>query len=105
MTTEEQNKFRRTKAWKNWREYMKSVQDGKCYITGSKLRKTSNLHHLDPRHYDLLEQERFVFLLSSMHDAIHTIYRYYRKDKTVIGRIADVLERMYKYEFEEVAIG
>lgn len=101
MTTEEQNKFRRTKAWKNWREYMREAQNGKCYITGSKLRKTSQLHHLDPEHYDLLEQERFVFLLSSMHDTIHAIYRYYIKDKTVIDRIVEILERMYKYEFSD----
>ena len=100
MTTVEQTKFRRTKAWKSWREYMKSVQGGKCYITGSKLRKTSQLHHLDPKHYDLLEQERFVFLLSSRHDVIHAIYRYYRKDKTVIDRITEVLEKMYQYEIE-----
>lgn len=80
---------------------MREVQGGKCYVTGSMLRKTSQLHHLDPKQYDLLEQERFVFLLTSIHDAIHAIYRYYRKDKAVIDRIVEILERMYFYEFEE----
>lgn len=100
MNTEERIKYRRTKAWKNWREYMMEVQNCKCYVTGSKLRKTSQLHHLDPKHYDLLEQERFTFLLSSIHDAIHTIYRYYKKDKTVLERITEILEKMYFYEFD-----
>lgn len=100
MTSKEKTKYRSTKEWKDWRKYMKEVQGGKCYITGSMLRKTSQLHHLDPKHYDLLEQERFVFLLTSIHDAIHTIYRYYRNDKKVLDRITEILERMYFYEKE-----
>jgi hypothetical protein len=50
---------------------------------------------LNEEHYeDLSKPENFVYLCKSMHEVIHTIWRYYKNDPEVIDRIIEVLERM-----------
>ena len=49
--------------------------------------------------YDNLSMDRFVPLSKMTHDAIHFVYRYYRKDKHILERIREVLERMLEYEY------
>ena len=48
--------------------------------------------------YDNLSMDRFVPLNKMTHDTIHFLYRYYRKDKHILERIREVLERMLEYE-------
>ena len=91
-------KFRQRKCWKDFREHMKEVSENKDFITKSKLYKTWNLHHLNPDNYEVLEDDRFVALNSMTHDFVEWLYKYYRKDPTVLERIRDVMERMKGYE-------
>ena len=49
--------------------------------------------------YDNLSMDRFVPLNKMTHDTIHFLYRYYRKDKHILERIREVLERMLEYEY------
>ncbi len=94
----EKTKFRKTKRWRDFREHMKEVNNKKDFITMSKLYKTWNLHHLDPEHYELLEDDRFVALNSMTHDFVEWLYKYYRKDIGVITRLVQVLQKMKDYE-------
>ncbi len=98
MTENEKKKkkFRQSKKWRDFRNHLNVKQNGRCYISKSKLRKLSVVHHLDlnPENYENLKDENFVFVLHSIHDTIHTLYTYYKKDKTVLDRLKEVLDRM-----------
>jgi len=98
MTENEKRKrkFRQSKKWKDFRHHLNVKQDGRCYITKSKLRKLSAVHHLDlnPENYADLNEENFVFVLHSIHDVIHSLYPYYKKDRTVLDRLKEVLDKM-----------
>lgn len=65
-----------------------------------KLPKGAKLHHLDEAHYTDLAPEKFVFLGKQMHKTVHFLYIYYRKDKKVLERLKDVMDKMLKYEEE-----
>ena len=89
-------KFRQTKAWKEFRQKMRDKQNSLDYITGKKLNKFWNLHHLDmsTENYEKLEEDNFICLNKQMHETIHTLFRYYKKDPTVLDRLKTVLDRM-----------
>lgn len=93
------DKVRRSKEWKELRKKIQSQYNGKDPITNSKLYTGFNVHHLDMsvENYDNLSMERFVPLNKMTHDTIHFLYRYYRKDKNILERIREVLERMMFY--------
>ena len=85
--------FRKTEIWKNFRKLF----DGKIdYITQKKLPKKYNLHHmkLDSRFYTDLNEDNFQPMLNSVHDFIHWLYGYYRKDKLILDRIKEILDKM-----------
>ena len=89
--------FRASKIWKLFRHQKNVEQDGLCYVTHKKLNKGANLHHidLDAGHYtDLSDPSHFVFVNKSIHDCIHTLWRYYQKDPEVLDRLKEVLDRM-----------
>ena len=89
--------FRNSKKWKDFRHKKNVEQKGLCFITHKKLPKGATLHHLDldDSHYsDISKPENFVYLCKSMHEVIHTIWRYYKNDPEVIDRIIEVLEKM-----------
>ena len=94
------DKVRRSKEWKELRKKIQSQYNGKDPITNSNLYKGFIIHHLDMsiENYDNLSIERFVPLNKMTHDTIHFLYRYYRKDKHILERIREVLERMLEYE-------
>ena len=95
----EKRNFRNSKVWKLFRHTKFVEQKGLCFITQKKLPKGATLHHmdLDESHYkDLSHPENFVYLCKSMHEVIHTIWRYYKTDPTVIDRIIEILEMMKK---------
>lgn len=90
-------KFRASKEWKDFRHYMNVKQEGLDFISKTKLRKYANLHHLDldPEHYqDISNDNNFVYVNNGMHDVIHYLYTYYRKDVSVLDRLKQVLDRM-----------
>lgn len=89
--------FRASKIWKLFRHKKNVEQDGKCYITHKKLLKGANLHHLDldeKNYTDISDPSHFVFVNKSIHEVIHTLWRYYQKDPEVLVRLKEVLDRM-----------
>ena len=90
--------FRKSKIWVSFRHQINVKQHGLDPITQKKLYRGANLHHkdLNEAHYtDLSNEDHFVMVNKQTHDAIHWLYTYYRKDKDIIKRIADLLEEMY----------
>ena len=89
-------KFRQTKAWKEFRKKIFDKQYGKDIITGKKLYKGYSVHHLDmsAENYDQLIEENFIAINKQTHETIHTLFRYYQKDPTVLDKLKTVLDRM-----------
>ena len=89
-------KFRRTKIWKDFRKKIFDKQNGLDIITGKKLYKCYNVHHLDmsAENYEKLDEENFVAINKSTHEVIHTLFRYYKNDKTILSRLEQILEKM-----------
>ena len=89
-------KFRQSKEWKEFRKRMFEKQDGKDIITGKKLCRGYNTHHLDlsVENYDQLTEENFVALNKQTHEALHFLFRYYQKDHTILDRLKTILDRM-----------
>ena len=46
MTSKERSNFRQTKVWRGFRSICKQLCQGVDRLTGSKLSKTFNLHHM-----------------------------------------------------------
>ena len=89
-------KLRQSKEWREFRKKIFDKQDGKDIITGKKLYKGYNVHHFDmsAENYDKLIEENFVALNKQTHEALHFLFRYYQKDKTILDRLKTVLDRM-----------
>ena len=89
-------KFRQTKDWKAFRKRIFVKQDGKDIITGKKLYKGYNVHHLDmsSENYDKLIEENFVALNKQTHKALHFLFLYYQKDPAILDRLKTILDRM-----------
>lgn len=99
MTSYIKDRFRRTKAWKEFRQRLISEQKTDP-ITGRKLAKGCCVHHLDldPEHYSDLTDENFVALNHASHEMIHTIYghsgRINRDWRERLEAIRRILEQM-----------
>ena len=87
--------FRNTKAWKSFRHEIISKQKVD-FITRKKLLSGCQVHHCDTRNenYKNLNEENFVALNSQTHKMVHWIWTYYQKDKGVIDRLKEVLDKM-----------
>lgn len=91
------DKFRQSKAWKDWRKTCYNYYKGKDYVTGKPLYKGYNLHHLDNKlenYSNLDDEERFLPLNSKTHAFIEWLWTYWKKDHGIIDRIIFVLEKM-----------
>ena len=86
-------KFRLTKIWKEFRKKFEKQVDP---ITLKKLPKRFNLHHLSlsPTEYTDLDESKFKPHSNAVHDFIHWLYGYYRKDKDILNRIKEELDLM-----------
>ena len=75
-TQREKRRFRDSKRWKEFREHMKALQENRCQITGAKLTKLWQLHHLDldENNYQNLIDENFVCLSWNMHKVVHALF-------------------------------
>ena len=89
-------KFRASKEWREFRKRIFDKQNGKDIITGKKLYKCYNVHHLDMSddNYDKLIEENFIAVNKATHEALHFLFRYYKNDKDILNRIKQVLEKM-----------
>lgn len=93
LNQQEKSKFRETTFWKSFRDSFKGMLDP---ITLKKVPKRFALHHLclDARQYMILRKDRFAPHNSKMHEIVHYLYGYYRKDKNIIKRLQKELDRM-----------
>lgn len=89
--------FRKTSAWKNWRKKLLEQQKTD-FVTQKPLRKGANVHHLDPEHYDVLTEDRFVALNIKTHEAVEWLWKYYKKDPDVIKRLEMVMKMMKSWD-------
>lgn len=87
--------FRDSSTWKKFRHEM-VVRDKVDYISGSRLLKGCQCHHLDlnPENYKNLNPDNFIMLNRNTHTFLHWIWTYYKKDKEILKRIEIVLEKM-----------
>ena len=91
----DKTRFRQSARWKRYRNYRK--KDKVDCITLKPLRRGWNLHHLDldeNNYEDLSDDSHFEPLNKKTHDTVHFLYGYYVKDKGILDRLADLLERM-----------
>lgn len=83
MNVQERSAFRRTKQWLDFRKKMYDKYEGKDAITGEKLRKGWNLHHMDlnkDNYTDLSNEDNFLPLNKGTHDKLHAIYIFSKKE-------------------------
>lgn len=76
VTQKDKRRFRDSKKWKDFREHMKTLQNETCQITGARLTKLWQLHHmdLDESNYENLVDENFVCLSWNMHKVVHALF-------------------------------
>lgn len=93
LNQQEKSKVRETSVWKEFRNLFRNEKDP---ITLRKLPKRFNLHHLslDAKNYTNFKKELFRPHNSQMHDIVHYLYGYYRKDKDVLKRLKKELDLM-----------
>ena len=70
------SKFRATKEWKEFRK-MIIIEQKVDLITGSKLTKMANCHHLDlnEENYQNLNRDNFIALNPKSHEVIHFLFK------------------------------
>lgn len=89
----EKGKFRQTTAWKTFREHMKK----KCEVdalTGRKLTKTWNLHHVrfDSTLYSDLDEKYFLTLNNQIHDLLHICISETIKNPNFMKKLTELVE-------------
>lgn len=92
-------KFRKSREWKDFRSRVAISHNHIDYITQRRLIKGFNAHHLrtnqDIENYcDISREEEFIPLNSYCHKMLHYIFTYYRKDKDIIRRLVEILDKM-----------
>ena len=95
----QKEKFRKSREWKEFRSKMAKLFNHKDYITGRRLVKGFNVHHLkteqDSENYcDISNEENFIPLNSYCHKLLHYLFPYYMKDRKVIDRLVEILDKM-----------
>ena len=96
-------KFRQSKEWKSFRNFMKKKSDNKDAITLKPLRKGFQVHHqnLDETKYNELIPEHFICVNNLTHKFIHWCYGYYVKDPAIIDRLKTEMELMAEINKEQ----
>ena len=97
--TDPKSEFRKSDEWREFRVKVAESFDNKDFITGKKLTKGFNVHHLhmdqDIEGYcDLSNVEEFMPLNRYTHKLLHYIFTYYKKDPSVLERLKEVLDKM-----------
>lgn len=89
--------FRKTLRWKLWRKFLITKQKVDP-ITGSKLTKGANCHHMDMReeNYENLDEKRFRMLNSKTHTMVHFFYSM-RDWRKALDELRKILEFMEEY--------
>ncbi len=92
-------KFRKSREWKDFRSKMAKMFNHRDYITGRRLVKGFNVHHLkteltEESYCDISQEDDFMPLNSYTHKMLHYIFPYYLKDPSIINRLTEVLDKM-----------
>lgn len=104
-TQKDKTKFRASKKWKEFRDRKRKEQKVDP-ITGAKLTRMANLHHLDlnEEHYeDLSDESNFIFLNQAMHKVVHALFlkskpREWRKRVLALIKILKEMENINSRE-------
>lgn len=82
--------FRRTSVWNNFRKGLKDKRKVD-FLTGRKLTKTWNCHHMrfDSRLYTDLDEEYFRCYNNQMHDLVHTCVSETIKNPDFMKKLTD----------------
>ena len=93
ITSKEKNLFRTTSFWRNFRRSLKEKRKID-FLTGRKLTKTWNLHHMrfDPRLYTDLDEEYFMCLNNQMHELLHICISETMKNPHFLDKLREVVE-------------
>ena len=91
--------FRKSDEWLDFRRKIAESFANKDPITGKRLAKGFNVHHMrtnqDLEGYcDLSKEDEFVPLNRYTHKLLHYLFTYYKKDKDILDRVKDALDRM-----------
>ena len=92
-------KFRKSREWRDFRSLMAKMFIHRDYLTGRRLVKGVNVHHLRPEqdekdYCDISNQEEFIPLNSYCHKMLHYLFIYYQKDPTIMERLKEILDKM-----------
>lgn len=98
-TESPKERFRKSQEWRDFRTHMAEKFGHKDYITGRKLAKGFNVHHLKTQqeiegYSDISDDTNFIPLNPYSHKLLHYLFTYYKKDKSIIGRLVEVLDKM-----------
>lgn len=97
--------FRRSKEWKDFRQHMSEAFGKRDYVTGRKLSKKFNLHHMrtnltEEAYCDISNESDFIPLNPYTHKFLHYLFPTYKKDPKVIDRMVELLNKMVEFEAE-----
>jgi hypothetical protein len=102
---QKKRKFRGSREWKEFKARMRERQGGTCQITGGKLTKMWQLHHmdLDEENYQVLDEDKFVCLSWNMHKVVHALYvkSKPREWRSRVLRLISILKRMERINGKE----
>ena len=98
------NKFRSSKTWKDFRDYLRKSQKTDP-VTGSKLTRRATTHHLDLdiNNYEKISEDRQVMLNPETHSVLHYFYgneKNMHDWRSRIDKIVELCERMDKFNKE-----
>lgn len=93
---DDKTEVRKTKEWLELKCFCYHRQDGKDPLTGRKLPKTSNLHHMDfhDENYGNFDSDNFVLLSQMSHKLIH--YLFSCMHNRGFDEVMEELRRLYK---------
>ena len=97
--TDQKAEFRKSEEWRAFRKVVAEAFNNKDFITGKKLTKGFNVHHLRTEqelegYCDLSKVDEFMPLNRYTHKLLHYLFTYYKKDPSILERLKEVLDKM-----------
>jgi hypothetical protein len=93
----EKTNFRAKTAWKKFSKSLKTQQKTDP-LTGSKLTKFAQVHHLDPYNYEDLSPQKYVALNPMSHNVIEFIFKARGGWRRALEEINKICQEMEKYQ-------
>ena len=85
---------------------MAELYDHTDQLTKRKLSKGYHIHHLKANqeaetYCDISNDSNFMPLNPYSHKLVHYLFTYYKKDKTILGRLGEILEKMLQLSMSD----